>query len=126
MNKTLIAAAIAVAAGSVSAQALARDTINIVGSSTVFPFSTAVAETFGRSGGFKTPKVESTGTGGGMKLFCAGVGVTHPGHHQRLPRHEGLRVRELPGEGREGDHRGQDRLRRHRASPSPRRAPPWT
>lgn len=78
MKKTLIAAAVAVATSSLSAQALARDTINIVGSSTVFPFSTAVAETFGRTGGFKTPKVESTGTGGGMKLFCGGVGVTHP------------------------------------------------
>ena len=78
MNKTMIAAAVAVAAAALSAQAAARDTINIVGSSTVFPFSTAVAETFGRSGDFKTPKVESTGTGGGMKLFCAGAGVSHP------------------------------------------------
>jgi phosphate transport system substrate-binding protein len=78
MNKTLVAAALALAGGSLSANALARDTIYIVGSSTVFPFSTAVAETFGRTGGFKTPKVESTGTGGGMKLFCAGVGVSHP------------------------------------------------
>lgn len=78
MNKTLIAAAMAVSCGALSAQALARDTINIVGSSTVFPFSTAVAETFGRGGGFKTPKVESTGTGGGLKLFCGGVGVSHP------------------------------------------------
>jgi phosphate transport system substrate-binding protein len=76
MNKTLIA--VAVAAASLSTQAMARDVINIVGSSTVFPFSTAVAETFGRGGAFKTPKVESTGTGGGMKLFCGGVGVTHP------------------------------------------------
>jgi len=78
MNKTLIAAALAAGSAALSAQAMARDTINIVGSSTVFPFSTAVAETFGRSGAFKTPKVESTGTGGGMKLFCAGAGVDHP------------------------------------------------
>ena len=78
MNKTSIAAAIALAASSLSVQALARDAINIVGSSTVFPFATAVAENFGRSGGFKTPKIESTGTGGGMKLFCGGVGVSHP------------------------------------------------
>jgi phosphate transport system substrate-binding protein len=49
-----------------------------VGSSTVFPFSTAVAEQFGKSGGFKTPVVESTGTGGGLKLFCGGVGEAHP------------------------------------------------
>jgi phosphate transport system substrate-binding protein len=58
--------------------AAARDQIRIVGSSTVYPFTTAVAEQFGKSGGGKTPVVESTGTGGGMKLFCAGVGVTHP------------------------------------------------
>ncbi|MGQ9484880.1 MAG: PstS family phosphate ABC transporter substrate-binding protein [Desulfosoma sp.] len=56
----------------------ARDYIYIVGSSTVYPFSTAVAEQFGKAYGFKTPKVESTGTGGGFKLFCAGVGVEHP------------------------------------------------
>lgn len=56
----------------------ARDYISIVGSSTVFPFTSTVAEQFGRSSQFKTPKVESTGTGGGMKLFCAGVGVQHP------------------------------------------------
>jgi phosphate transport system substrate-binding protein len=55
-----------------------RDYINIVGSSTVYPFTTAVAEQFGRGGQFKTPKVESTGTGGGIKLFCNGVGVQHP------------------------------------------------
>ena len=56
----------------------ARDYISVVGSSTVYPFSTVVAERFGKSTGFKTPKIESTGTGGGMKLFCAGVGVEHP------------------------------------------------
>jgi len=63
--------------GVASAQA-ARDFINVVGSSTVYPFTTAVAEQFGRQGRFKTPKVESTGTGGGIKLFCNGVGVQHP------------------------------------------------
>jgi phosphate transport system substrate-binding protein len=55
-----------------------RDYIYIVGSSTVYPFSTVVAERFGRSTEFKTPKVESTGSGGGLKLFCDGVGVEHP------------------------------------------------
>ncbi len=55
-----------------------RDTINIVGSSTVYPFSSVVAERFGKGGKYKTPKVESTGTGGGVKLFCSGVGVEHP------------------------------------------------
>ena len=58
--------------------AIARDQINIVGSSTVFPFSTTVAERFGKSTAFKTPVVESTGSGGGMKLFCGGVGKTTP------------------------------------------------
>ncbi|MBA3563188.1 MAG: PstS family phosphate ABC transporter substrate-binding protein [Gammaproteobacteria bacterium] len=65
------------AAGAVFAQG-ARDNINIVGSSTVYPFTTVVAEQFGRTTPFKTPKVESTGTGGGFKLFCGGVGVRHP------------------------------------------------
>jgi len=64
-------------AGSANAQT-SRDYISIVGSSTVYPFTTAVAEQFGRGGQFKTPKVESTGTGGGLKLFCNGVGVQHP------------------------------------------------
>jgi len=55
-----------------------RDQIKIVGSSTVYPFSTTVAENFGRSTSFKTPIVESTGSGGGLKLFCSGVGENHP------------------------------------------------
>ena len=66
-----------VAAGTASAQS-SRDYIYIVGSSTVYPFSTVVAERFGRSTEFKTPKVESTGSGGGLKLFCDGVGVDFP------------------------------------------------
>jgi phosphate transport system substrate-binding protein len=55
-----------------------RDYVTIVGSSTVYPFTTTVAEQFGKTGKFKTPKVESTGTGGGFKLFCSGVGVQFP------------------------------------------------
>jgi len=58
--------------------ASARDNISIVGSSTVYPFATVVAEQFGKASSFKTPKIESTGSGGGFKLFCAGVGVEHP------------------------------------------------
>lgn len=64
-----------------SASALAqasRDYVYVVGSSTVYPFATVVAERFGRSSEFKTPKVESTGSGGGLKLFCDGVGVDYP------------------------------------------------
>ena len=56
----------------------ARDQIRIVGSSTVYPFTTAVAEQFGKTSGMKTPVVESTGTGGGLKLFCAGLGEATP------------------------------------------------
>lgn len=55
-----------------------RDYISIVGSSTVYPFATVVAEKFGKNTPYKTPKIESTGSGGGLKLFCAGVGVKHP------------------------------------------------
>jgi phosphate transport system substrate-binding protein len=62
-----------------AAPALAdRDQLKIVGSSTVFPFSTTVAERFGKNTKFKTPVVESTGSGGGLKLFCAGIGEEHP------------------------------------------------
>ncbi len=57
---------------------VARDYISIVGSSTVYPFSTVVAERFGRTTDFSTPKIESTGSGGGFKLFCSGVGVQYP------------------------------------------------
>jgi phosphate transport system substrate-binding protein len=75
----LIATALifAATAGTVYA-ASARDYISIVGSSTVYPFATVVAEQFGKTSGFKTPKIESTGSGGGFKLFCSGVGVEHP------------------------------------------------
>jgi len=74
----LILAIAALALLAVAAPATAREQIRIVGSSTVFPFATAVAERFGRTTAFKTPVVESTGTGGGFKLFCAGVGEGHP------------------------------------------------
>jgi len=79
VRRSAIVAALGLAAIAPLAQAqTARDYISIVGSSTVFPFTSTVAEQFGRGSKFKTPKVESTGTGGGMKLFCAGVGVQHP------------------------------------------------
>ncbi len=76
-RKQLILTALAVSF-SASSLAASRDNINIVGSSTVYPFATVVAEKFGKTTKFKTPKIESTGSGGGMKLFCAGVGVEHP------------------------------------------------
>lgn len=56
----------------------ARDQIKIVGSSTVYPFASAVAEELGKGGKFPTPVVESTGTGGGIKLFCSGMGIDTP------------------------------------------------
>lgn len=74
----VLALAAAPALALVATPALAREQINIVGSSTVFPFSTTVAERFGKSTPFKTPIVESTGSGGGLKLFCAGVGEDTP------------------------------------------------
>ena len=76
LQKTIAVATIAIVAAGSNVEA--RDQIRIVGSSTVFPFSTAVAEQFGKTTSFKTPVVESTGSGGGMKLFCSGVGARHP------------------------------------------------
>lgn len=80
MNKLKIALpTISVLAGVlITANAFARDNIEVVGSSTVYPFSTVVAERYGRSTGKATPKIESTGSGGGMKLFCSGVGTNYP------------------------------------------------
>jgi phosphate transport system substrate-binding protein len=82
VSKLLLLAAtgLSVAAMGLASTAQARTQIRIVGSSTVYPFTTAVAEQFARnsSGKFKAPIVESTGTGAGMKLFCAGVGPAHP------------------------------------------------
>ncbi|QQZ30476.1 phosphate ABC transporter substrate-binding protein [Thiothrix subterranea] len=76
MKQLTLAVVLGLAAAAGVAQA--RDNIEIVGSSTVFPFSTAVAEQFAKKNGGAAPKVESTGTGGGMKLFCSGAGVETP------------------------------------------------
>ena len=83
MTKTPLAIAAAAALALTASVALtdaaeARDQIRIVGSSTVFPFAAVVAEEFGKTTDNKTPVVESTGSGGGLKLFCAGVGIDHP------------------------------------------------
>lgn len=74
----LIAGAITFSLVATSPALAARDYIEIVGSSTVYPFATVVAEQFGKTTNFKTPKIESTGSGGGFKLFCGGVGVDFP------------------------------------------------
>jgi phosphate transport system substrate-binding protein len=72
----LTASAVAIVAAAGTAQA--RDQISIVGSSTVFPYTQAVAEQFSSMTGAPSPVVESTGTGGGMQIFCGGVGESHP------------------------------------------------
>ncbi|MEJ2407849.1 MAG: substrate-binding domain-containing protein [Novosphingobium sp.] len=81
-TNTFIFAAVSVLAlsacgGSGGSASGAREYVTAVGSSTVYPFATAVAEKFAKSG-HKSPVIESTGTGAGMKLFCAGVGAQHP------------------------------------------------
>ncbi len=78
MNKLKTISLVAGLVAASQIQAAGRDYISVVGSSTVYPFSTVVAERFGKSTSFKTPKIESTGTGGGMKLFCKGNGVDTP------------------------------------------------
>ncbi|MDO7840985.1 PstS family phosphate ABC transporter substrate-binding protein [Sphingomonas immobilis] len=88
MNRKIITAAVPALAltallGACTDQAAggggSRDQIKVVGSSTVFPFTTIVAEQFvAKNPGAKAPVIESTGTGAGMKLFCAGVGAAHP------------------------------------------------
>ncbi len=76
---TLAVASMLMASGGTSTFAASgRDYISIVGSSTVYPFATTVAEQFGKTTRYKTPKIESTGSGGGMKLFCAGSGINTP------------------------------------------------
>lgn len=74
----LLKVLVAIGALTFSSSAYARDAVTAVGSSTVFPFSTVVAENFGKTTGFKAPVIESTGTGGGFKLFCSGIGVQYP------------------------------------------------
>ncbi len=78
MNKTAFLIGSAVFATAFAGNAAARDSISIVGSSTVYPFATVVAERFGKTTDFNTPKIEATGSGGGLKLFCSGIGVETP------------------------------------------------
>ncbi len=83
--KTGVAAAVssavlwaAIGAAAFAAPASARETVRVVGSSTVFPFAQAVAEQYGARAADPTPVVEATGTGGGVQLFCSGVGEEFP------------------------------------------------
>jgi phosphate transport system substrate-binding protein len=73
----LCTAALAACGGGAGEQT--RASIRAVGSSTVYPFAKVVAENFARSHkDFRSPIIESTGTGGGIKLFCQGVGADTP------------------------------------------------
>ena len=78
MYRKFIGIAVVAGIAVAGSAAEARDQIRVVGSSTVYPFATVVAEQFGKISQFKTPVIESTGSGGGLKLFCSGVGVEHP------------------------------------------------
>ena len=79
MHTTLVSIALIGLVGlATPASAQQRNYIQIVGSSTVYPFATVVAEKFGKTSSFKTPIIEATGSGGGLKLFCSGVGITTP------------------------------------------------
>ena len=78
MKKIIISSIVAATAAISAVSVQARDQINIVGSSTVYPFATVVAERFGKGSNFSTPTIESTGSGGGLKLFCDGIGENTP------------------------------------------------
>lgn len=78
MNRILKTTVLAAAVMSVAGVAQARDQINIVGSSTVYPFASFVSEEFGATTNYPTPVIESTGSGGGMRLFCNGIGEGTP------------------------------------------------
>ncbi|QFT84669.1 Phosphate-binding protein PstS precursor [Halomonas sp. THAF12] len=78
MNRILKTTAIAAAVMGVVGVAQARDQVRIVGSSTVYPFASYVAEEFGATTDFPTPVIESTGSGGGARLFCNGIGEGTP------------------------------------------------
>jgi phosphate transport system substrate-binding protein len=78
LSLTTLVFLVSFSAQAFSFKATKRNHIHIVGSSTVYPFTSVIAEEFGRSSEFKTPIVEATGTGGGFKLFCSGVGHNYP------------------------------------------------
>ncbi|WP_458525076.1 substrate-binding domain-containing protein [Onishia taeanensis] len=78
MNRILKTTAVAAAVMGFATAAQARDQVRIVGSSTVYPFASYVAEEFGATTDFPTPVIESTGSGGGARLFCNGIGEGTP------------------------------------------------
>jgi len=99
MKRIMAAVAISLITVSAAQAQTARSYISVVGSSTVYPFSTVVAEQFGKTTSFKTPKVESTGSGGGLKLFCSGIGVNHPDITNASRRIKGSEVKKCAGNG---------------------------
>jgi len=99
MKRIIAAVAISLTTVSATQAQTARSYISVVGSSTVYPFSTVVAEQFGKTTSFKTPKVESTGSGGGLKLFCSGIGVNHPDITNASRRIKGSEVKKCAGNG---------------------------
>ena len=122
--KLRISAIVLLALAASAAQA--RDQINIVGSSTVYPFATVVAEKFGKSTTFKTPKVESTGSGGGLKLFCAGVGISTPDITNSSRKIKSTEVENCNKNGVSDVTEAKARLRRHRPGPLQGRGPDGT
>ena len=110
MKKTVTFATVgAVALVGAAGQAVARDQVRIVGSSTVYPFATVVAERFGKGSKFKTPVIEADRFGGRPQAVLRQAGREDPGHHQRLAAHQEERVRALHQERHQG-RRIQDRL----------------
>lgn len=78
LNKKWLSGGVLPALLALAPLAQGKETIEVVGSSTVYPFTTVAAERFAQITGNRAPKVESTGSGGGMKLFCAGIGADKP------------------------------------------------
>ena len=107
LRKTLTALTLTLTACPAFAE---RDQIRIVGSSTVFPFTTTVAERFGKSTDFKTPVVEATGSGGGVKIILLWGGHRNPRYGQRITPNQSIRSRQLRPKRREKHHRGENRL----------------
>ena len=92
---------------------------------TVFPFATAVAEHFGQAGKFKAPVIESTGTGGGFKLFCAGVGGDDtPDIANASRKIKASESRDLRQERRDATSSRSRSATTASSSPTPRTAPP--
>ena len=115
-RKLLALAGVALVATTVSTAAEARTQMRAVGSSTVYPFAKAVAERVARANPrLGSPIIESTGTGAGMKLFCAGVGERFPDIANASRRMKASEAKACAANGVTQDHRDPGRPRRNRA-----------